>query len=334
MKFVNDFKINSNINTDKTSVEIASSDVPGVVKVPVNSSYVNILSDGMLSFKEASITGNNGGFLCYDDYRRLTELTIIHGNQSGNAPKYIRSINGVSLPQDDTNGEITIDASHIKYNGTPLTDILSGHTNNINTLQNTLETKVVTKDNITAETNVLFDNFASEVANKFLPRQTGELRGNTLQTDSTLNYQLKGTITGPTINTQNTITAQNVETNTLTADGTITAKSNIDVKGKVQAAQGVYDTSDRNKKENITDISDTYKLSRIDLKEFNLIGDPTKKYGIIAQDAENAGLGNIVYTNEYGEKSVDYVSFLILKVKQLEDEINKLKAKEEVRKIK
>lgn len=87
-----------------------------------------------------------------------------------------------------------------------------------------------------------------------------------------------------------------------------------------------YETSDRNLKENISQISekDVDKARNIDIVEFNFKGKDTKKYGVIAQDLESAGLENLVQSNEEGTKSVDYISMLCLKIAELEKRVKEL----------
>lgn len=102
----------------------------------------------------------------------------------------------------------------------------------------------------------------------------------------------------------------------------------VDTNGQVSAKGGFYESSDRNLKENINTVSDTDKVKNVELKEFNFKNTTTKKYGVIAQEVEEAGLDNLVNTSPNGEKSVDYISFLILKIAQLEEEIKELKSKQ------
>lgn len=120
------------------------------------------------------------------------------------------------------------------------------------------------------------------------------------------------------INTSNgalTLT-QTTFTGNVTSQGTVTGT-------------GFYQSSDINLKENIKEISEDEinKSKEIEFKEFNFKEDETKtkKYGVIAQEIESLGLENLVQTSESGEKTVDYISLLILKVKQLEDEVKELK---------
>ena len=85
-------------------------------------------------------------------------------------------------------------------------------------------------------------------------------------------------------------------------------------------------SSDLNLKDNIKDIDNDIidKVSNIDLKSFNFKSDENvKKYGVIAQDLQSAGLSDLVTKNgDY--LSVDYTSFLVLKIAQLEKKLNEL----------
>lgn len=94
------------------------------------------------------------------------------------------------------------------------------------------------------------------------------------------------------------------------------------------AASAFYESSDVTLKENINPISDSDidRVKEIDFKEFNFIDDKskTKKYGVIAQDVEKAGLDNLVKIGNEDKKTVDYTSLLILKIQQLENRIKEL----------
>lgn len=91
-------------------------------------------------------------------------------------------------------------------------------------------------------------------------------------------------------------------------------------------APAFYESSDIKLKENIKSINniDYSKLKNIDFKEFNFKKNPIKKYGVIAQDLEKVGLGNLV-KGEEGSKSVDYISLLILEIQRLRNEIEDIK---------
>lgn len=94
-------------------------------------------------------------------------------------------------------------------------------------------------------------------------------------------------------------------------------------------ALAFYESSDVSLKENIVPITKdaTDAVDCLTFKQFNFKDDKDKttKYGVIAQEVEAVGLGNLVKDN--GEtKSVDYISLLILKIEALEKRIAKLEA--------
>lgn len=94
-------------------------------------------------------------------------------------------------------------------------------------------------------------------------------------------------------------------------------------------ALAFYESSDVSLKENIAPITKeaTDAVDCLTFKQFNFKDDKDKttKYGVIAQEVEAVGLGNLVKDN--GEtKSVDYISLLILKIEALEKRIAELEA--------
>ena len=98
------------------------------------------------------------------------------------------------------------------------------------------------------------------------------------------------------------------------------------VKGKtVMTANGIFQTSDLRFKKNVKDLNyDTaLKAHNLPIKEFNYTDDPSERlvYGVIAQEAENRGLNELVYTDENGKKSVDYTSLMLLKIAQLQRDV-------------
>ena len=103
---------------------------------------------------------------------------------------------------------------------------------------------------------------------------------------------------------------------------------NLCVSGNITTTGGVYHTSDERLKNNINFVDDESKekVKSVSLKTFNFNGDKTNRkiYGVIAQEIESVGLDELVYTDENGQKSVDYTSFLILRIAYLEKVINHL----------
>lgn len=94
-------------------------------------------------------------------------------------------------------------------------------------------------------------------------------------------------------------------------------------------ASAFYQSSDRNSKDNITAITDEdiEKVKNVELVSYNFENDTTKRYGVVAQEVEEAGLTNLVHTDTKDKKTVDYISLLILKIEQLQKEVNELKSK-------
>ena len=107
-------------------------------------------------------------------------------------------------------------------------------------------------------------------------------------------------------------------------------KGNLSVSGTVTSKGAMY-SSDRRLKENIEPISveEINKLDNVDVIKFNFKTDDEKrtKYGVIAQDVEEAGLGNLVSEDKNGSKSVDYISLLMLQIEKLNRKIDDMEKK-------
>jgi hypothetical protein len=182
------------------------------------------------------------------------------------------------------------------------------------------------------------------------------VRGNTNISGTSLTVSAATNITGATtISGATTITgttnitgatnikgATTISGSSLSVTGATNLNGNVCVTGTVTASQAIY-SSDRNLKENIEDVPyDLAKLANdVKVKSFNFIGEQDRIYGVIAQEVQGAGLGEIVYTKDDGHLAVDYTSLSMLKIaylenlcgellqriKQLQDEIKVLKFK-------
>lgn len=142
---------------------------------------------------------------------------------------------------------------------------------------------------------------------------------------------------GATINIPSSI--ENITNNIMSLNGNIcesasclTIDTDICVTdGHTVKADGFYATSDERMKENIEAInaSDYEKASLVELKSFNFKNDgaKTKTYGVIAQTLKSVGLENIVHNDDEGNLSVDYISFLILRIAKLESELKTMEGK-------
>ena len=104
----------------------------------------------------------------------------------------------------------------------------------------------------------------------------------------------------------------------------------LGVAGCVRATN-FYQTSDVNYKENIRKPEYRKMLGAHDVPivRFNFKDDPEKTdvYGVIAQEVEEKNLKEIVVSDEFGKKSVDYTSLMALKIAYLEFENNSLRTK-------
>ena len=122
------------------------------------------------------------------------------------------------------------------------------------------------------------------------------------------------------------ISAETLSATNLYASGEISGVSG-NFSDKVTSVNGFFQTSDARFKKNIKNVSFDKALmsNKIEIKQFNYNDDETNRlvYGIIAQEAEENGLDEIVYTDETDRKAVDYTSLTMLKLAYLENE-NKL----------
>lgn len=96
-------------------------------------------------------------------------------------------------------------------------------------------------------------------------------------------------------------------------------------------ASAFYESSDKNLKENIEEIckDKVANVNNISFKSFNFKEDKDKttKYGVIAQEVEEAGLNELVSEDEQHSKCVDYTSLLCLKMQAMEEKIRQLEEK-------
>lgn len=112
-------------------------------------------------------------------------------------------------------------------------------------------------------------------------------------------------------------------------NNTVTIGHDLKVSGTVTATGAIY-SSDLSLKEHINPAS--YEkasiANNVPIKEFYFKSDPSRKvYGVIAQEVEAYGLGEVVVTGEDGFKGVDYTSLMLLKISYLENEIKSLRDK-------
>lgn len=110
-------------------------------------------------------------------------------------------------------------------------------------------------------------------------------------------------------------------------------KTSLFINGDITLGQGgsIITTSDERVKTNIYDITETETNNILDLcpKSYTYIDDKDgkKHYGVLAQDTE-AIFPELVNTDEYGMKSVNYLEFIPLllnKMREMQKEIDELK---------
>lgn len=89
-------------------------------------------------------------------------------------------------------------------------------------------------------------------------------------------------------------------------------------------------SSDRNLKENIKELPEADpttigKATNVKIKSFNFKDEPDNTvYGVIAQEVQDAGLGELVYQKDDGTLAVDYTSLMVLKIMALETRFHSL----------
>jgi hypothetical protein len=135
--------------------------------------------------------------------------------------------------------------------------------------------------------------------------------------DTSYNTTAAKTITIPD-SLSNVSNGNAVDSSPTNTSGKITIKKNLEVSGTVTATGAIY-SSDRNLKENIFDISENEfeRVGFVKYKTYNFKGEDNKMYGVIAQDLQDAGLGEMVYSRDDGTLAVDYTSLMILQLARL-----------------
>ena len=111
-----------------------------------------------------------------------------------------------------------------------------------------------------------------------------------------------------------------------------TSMTGLKISGGIESTNGMIsptylNSSDERLKKDIETISenDIDKVKNVDFKSYKFKSDDSRHYGVIAQDVEKAGLTDLVTNGADGMKSVDYISLLILKIAELENELKNLR---------
>ena len=296
------------------------------------------------SLTATTISGTNANIT------NLTANTISGGtlNVSGNTTLNKVTANTISASSISA---VSISASNI-YTKTEIDNIeniqnlkineISGKTDNVITEVQTLSGKVQTLsgESVTSgEVQTMIDGAVSGYPNKAEYSSTDKniyfKHNNTILPSMTvdatdfikdgLSKKLTWSLGTPSANT----TGYNGS-----ADATITIPSSLanltdwndgclEIQGCVKAS-GFYQSSDRNLKENIIkpNSDKVSSANRVPILKFNYKNDESHRdvYGVVAQEVEANNLGELVYVDENGNKSVDYTSLMILKIAYLENE--------------
>ena len=213
------------------------------------------------------------------------------------------------------NGVLIVDGSQISAN----TTAIANETARATAKETVLEAAISAN---TQGINTL-NNSISGIANSELVLNTSDGTTTTLVGRYSPTYGNTQTFT---INIPKSVTKLdewNGTTRILTIPGGLDVTNNVTVSGTITSQGAIY-SSDINLKENIETANFSKKVAanKVDVKEFNFKDDVNKAkvYGIIAQELEEKGLGDIVYTKEDGYKAVDYTSLMMLKISYLENE--------------
>ena len=160
-----------------------------------------------------------------------------------------------------------------------------------------------------------------------IKEKTTNISGTTTNISGATNVRGATTISGSSL----AVTAATNISGNLSVIGATNLNGNVCVTGTVTASQAIY-SSDRDLKENIeeVDIDALNKVGWVDTKSYNFKGETNKLYGVIAQEVQEAGLDELVYTKEDGHLAVDYTSLMMLKIASLEKMYKELLDKTEV----
>jgi hypothetical protein len=119
----------------------------------------------------------------------------------------------------------------------------------------------------------------------------------------------------------------------LTVQTPATNKYPVFINSDLYVTGSIYNTSDRNLKENILNLSEEKidNLCKLNSVEYSFKPDNEKRkhYGFIAQEVEEI-FPNLIKKNVQGYKTINYIEFIpiiISKIKTMQNEIDNLKEK-------
>lgn len=307
---VNGLKYN-NSNSEGYTTEIGSETDPLVTKGYVDDVFENILDDKKIT-------------TAIDSFKELQEVLGVTNNGDITSTTYNTVVSGINAKVNRSGDTMT---GTLKIGSDGVTITTSGTIN--------------TKSNITSNGSISATNNIS-TESKFV----GDLNNTLSFTSGTFSAKSFNNNTNVSVNVPTDISHLscdsdpkswtafdkryvNVSGDTMSGNltvGTSTTKVTISTNGTIDATGSIY-SSDKKLKKNIKSVSnkDIEAVSKIDLKSYKFINDESERerYGVIAQDLEKVGLNNLVVETD-NKKGVDYISFLILKIAQLEKRIEEL----------
>lgn len=97
--------------------------------------------------------------------------------------------------------------------------------------------------------------------------------------------------------------------------------------GSLNGAKAYYADSDRSLKENITNVNTPENILDVPIVEFDWKDTKAHSVGVIAQDLEKVAPMAVSTSDSTGLKSVNYTTFLLLRIAALEKELKEIKDK-------
>ena len=288
------------------SVEVVTSGGTSYLKIVWN-------LDGSSGSTKKTIYLNIGDLFEADNYYTKTDIDNIENNQNSKINEISRKTDNVITEVHTLSGEVqTLSGKVQTLSGKSVTSgevqtmidgAVSGYPNEAE--YNSTDKKIYFKHNNTKLASMTIDatDFIKDGLSKKLTWSLGTPSANT----TGYNGSADATITIPS--SLANLTDWN--------DGC------LEIQGCVKAS-GFYQSSDRNLKENIIkpNSDKVSSANRVPILKFNYKNDESHRdvYGVVAQEVEANNLGELVYVDENGNKSVDYTSLMILKIAYLENE--------------
>ena len=307
---VNGLKYN-NSNAEGYTTEIGSETDPLVTKGYVDDVFENILDDKKIT-------------TAIDSFKELQEVLGVTNNGDITSTTYNTVVSGINAKVNRSGDTMT---GTLKIGSDGVTITTSG---TINTKSNiTSNGAISAKNNISTESKFVGD------LNNTLSFTSGTFSAKSFNNNTNVSVNVPTDISHLSCDAEPSSWTVfdkryvNVTGDTMSGDltvGTSTTKVIISTNGTIDATSAIY-SSDKKLKKNIKSVSnkDIEAVSKIYLKSYKFINDESERerYGVIAQDLEKVGLNNLVVETD-NKKGVDYISFLILKIAQLEKRIEEL----------